>query len=123
VSEWDDFRDMGVSTPTQPKADPLSVSRAPQEQPLRQGCACSCCDHAEGSDCACECHASGLCASRAPADPLDLERINAELAAFPADAKIAYLHVNEVRALVAEVERLTAENEDLRMLLKQEGEK
>src|ERR1043165_2690425 len=28
----------------------------------RQGCICSCCDHGEGSDCACECHANGLCA-------------------------------------------------------------
>lgn len=43
-----------------------------REAYLRQGCACSCCDHGEGSDCACECHATGKCAaetarvSRAP---------------------------------------------------------
>ena len=29
---------------------------------FRQGCECQCCDHGEGSDCACDCHATGRCA-------------------------------------------------------------
>ncbi len=30
----------------------------------RQGCACRCCAHNEGSDCGCECHADGKCSFR-----------------------------------------------------------
>lgn len=32
------------------------------DRPDRQGCTCTCCDHSEGSDCACDCHATGRCA-------------------------------------------------------------
>ncbi len=32
----------------------------------RQGCLCSCCDHGEGSDCACDCHSDGLCSYAGP---------------------------------------------------------
>jgi NTP pyrophosphatase (non-canonical NTP hydrolase) len=45
----------------------------------RQGCACRCCDHAEGSDCACDCHAIGDCSAAAPvpcaASPTDEGRL------------------------------------------------
>lgn len=46
---------------------------------LRQGCHCQCCDHGEGSDCACECHADGKCAARLPREtPQELDREVAE---------------------------------------------
>lgn len=35
---------------------------------LRQGCVCQCCDHLEGSDCACDCHSEGLCSWAALAE-------------------------------------------------------
>lgn len=33
-----------------------------RELELRRGCECKCCPHGEGSDCACDCHATGRCA-------------------------------------------------------------
>ena len=44
---------------------------------LRQGCQCRCCDHGEGSDCACDCHAIGKCAWE-PSAPLASPLIRAE---------------------------------------------
>jgi hypothetical protein len=41
-------------------------TRDPQSANLRQGCTCRCCDHSEGSDCGCDCHANGKCSSALP---------------------------------------------------------
>lgn len=51
-------------TPTASEELPMAEKLALQR--LRQGCGCRCCDHSEGSDCACACHATGECADRSP---------------------------------------------------------
>lgn len=40
-----------------------ALKRIARNACARQGCACQCCTHNEGSDCACDCHATGACAA------------------------------------------------------------
>lgn len=45
---------------------PPARETAQAQEDFRNGCSCGCCEHGEGSDYACECHASGLCSVMAP---------------------------------------------------------
>jgi len=44
----------------------------------RQGCRCRCCDHGAGSDCGCQCHATGLCSSDPEGHPLRVTALSTE---------------------------------------------
>ena len=51
-----------LPTPEDMAIEPDVVAAEDERPDLRLGCTCQCCNHAEGSDCACSCHRFGKCA-------------------------------------------------------------
>ena len=83
--ERDRFGEMGDRLRKQALGEPAGAVGGD----FRQGCACSCCDHGEGSDCACDCHAKGKCAVGAVGGvpPPELEQIIERMRRMAMDAR------------------------------------